>query len=189
VSLHSDLIEQAEYLAKREPTKPRQASLRRSISTAYYALFHMLINDGALKFVPNSPVWLRDQAQRAFTHGEMRNACEVFSKSPKTYAHLLVPPLEAELQSVAAAFVELQQLRHAADYDLSQTFDRSTVLRVITLAKTAMTDWRRFETHRILTYSWQHCCSIPVGTDDRACAKFPAGPAHPPHHRGRYRGL
>jgi hypothetical protein len=73
----------------------------------------------------------------------MRNACEVFSKSPKAYAHLLVPPLEAELQSVAAAFVELQQLRHAADYDLSQTFDRSTVLRVITLAKTTMADWNR----------------------------------------------
>jgi hypothetical protein len=143
VSLHSDLIEQAQHLAKREPNRPRQASLRRAVSTAYYALFHMLINEVALKFVPNSPVWLRDQAQRAFTHGEMRNACEQFSKSPKTYSHLLVPPLEAELQSIAAAFVELQQRRHAADYDLSQTFDRSTVLRAIELAKGAMSDWNK----------------------------------------------
>jgi uncharacterized protein (UPF0332 family) len=143
VSLHHDLIEQAEQLANHEPTRPRQASLRRAISTAYCALFHMLINDGALKLVPNSPVRLRDQAQRAFTHGEMRSACEVFSRSSKTYSHLLVPPLESELQSVAAAFVELQQLRHAADYDLSQTFDRVSVLEAIELAKTAMTDWNK----------------------------------------------
>ena len=143
MSLHHDLIEQSEHLAEREPTKPRQASLRRAISTAYYALFHMLINDGALKLVPSSPVWLRDQAQRAFTHGEMRSACEAFSRSSKTYSHLLVPPLESELQSVAAAFVELQQLRHAADYELSQTFDRVNVLEAIELAKTAMADWNK----------------------------------------------
>jgi hypothetical protein len=62
--LHSDLIEQAQHLAKREPNRPRQASLRRAVSTAYYALFHMLISDAALKLVPNSPVWLRDQARR-----------------------------------------------------------------------------------------------------------------------------
>jgi hypothetical protein len=143
VSLHGDLIEQAEHLAKREPTKPRQASLRRAISTAYYALFHMLISDAALKFVPNSPVWLRDQVRRAFGHGEMKNACEVFSKSPKAYSHLLVAPLEPELQSIATAFVRLQQLRNGADYDLSQAFDRVSVLEAIEWAKTAMADWSK----------------------------------------------
>ena len=143
MSLHSDLIEQAEHLAKREPTKPRQASLRRAVSTAYYAVFHMLIGDAALKLVPNSPVWLRDQARRAFTHGEMRNACEVFSKSPKAYSHLLIAPLETELQSIATAFIRLQQIRHAADYDLSQTLDRVAVLEAIALAKTAMSDWNK----------------------------------------------
>jgi hypothetical protein len=45
------------------------------------------------------------------------------------------------LQSIAREFVRLQQSRHAADaadYDLSQTFDRVTVLAAITVAKTAM---------------------------------------------------
>lgn len=36
-----DLLEQAVHLARREPGRPRQASLRRAISTAYYALFHL----------------------------------------------------------------------------------------------------------------------------------------------------
>jgi hypothetical protein len=33
-----DLLEQAKHLANREKKRPRQASLRRAVSTAYYAL-------------------------------------------------------------------------------------------------------------------------------------------------------
>jgi hypothetical protein len=51
--------------------------------------------------------------------------------------------LEPELQSIAMTFVRLQQLRHAADYDLSQAFDRVTVLEAIELAKAAMADWSK----------------------------------------------
>jgi uncharacterized protein (UPF0332 family) len=141
VSLHSDLIEQAEHLAKREPKKPRQASLRRAVSAAYYALFHMLIDDGALKLIPNEPISLRAQAQRAFAHGEMKKTCEQFGKSA-VFSHLLALPVEAELTRVAAAFVDLQQQRHAADYDLSQTFDQLRVSLIIDQAKKATLDWR-----------------------------------------------
>jgi hypothetical protein len=38
----NDLLEQARHLANREPKRPKQASLRRAVSTAYYALFHLL---------------------------------------------------------------------------------------------------------------------------------------------------
>jgi uncharacterized protein (UPF0332 family) len=38
----NDLLEQALHLANREPKRPKQASLRRAVSTAYYALFHLL---------------------------------------------------------------------------------------------------------------------------------------------------
>jgi len=41
------LLEQAHHLAKRERNRPRQASLRRAVSTAYYALFHLLISEAA----------------------------------------------------------------------------------------------------------------------------------------------
>ncbi len=40
-----DLLEQAQHLAQREPKRPKQASLRRAISSAYYALFHLLISE------------------------------------------------------------------------------------------------------------------------------------------------
>jgi hypothetical protein len=42
MSFPNDLLEQARHLANREPKRPKQASLRRAVSTAYYALFHLL---------------------------------------------------------------------------------------------------------------------------------------------------
>jgi hypothetical protein len=40
-----DLLEQAHHLVTREEGEPKQASLRRAVSTAYYALFHLLIDE------------------------------------------------------------------------------------------------------------------------------------------------
>src|SRR5260370_33389741 len=117
-------MEQVEHLAKGEVKKPRQASLRRAVSAAYYALFHMLIDEAVLKLIPSAPNLLRVQTQRAFTHADMRNACEQLTKSSNAFARLLVRPVEPELQTVAEAFVELPFHRHAADYDLAQAFNR-----------------------------------------------------------------
>jgi len=100
----------------------------------------MLVNDGVVKLIPNNPGRLRAQAKRAFAHGEMKKACEQFTKPTNAFAYLLLQPLEAELEAVATAFVDLQQLRHAADYDLAQSFDRIRVLRIIREVKTAMSD-------------------------------------------------
>lgn len=46
MSLHTDLLKQATILATREPRRPFQASLRRAASAAYYALFHLLVEEG-----------------------------------------------------------------------------------------------------------------------------------------------
>lgn len=43
--LPDDLLEQARHLANGERRRPKQASLRRAVSTAYYALFHLLIQE------------------------------------------------------------------------------------------------------------------------------------------------
>ena len=91
-------------------SKARQSDLRRSISTAYYALFHALAKDGADLFVgasasrPNA-AWA--QTYRAVEHGFARNAC--------TQVRGLGFP--APLVDCAETFVRLQQQRHVADYD------------------------------------------------------------------------
>jgi uncharacterized protein (UPF0332 family) len=42
--LHDELLDTARFLLRRNQNRPTQADLRRSISTAYYALFHRLID-------------------------------------------------------------------------------------------------------------------------------------------------
>lgn len=69
----ADLLEQAKHLANREKKRPRQASLRRSVSTAYYALFHLLIHEATLNW---NKVEQRALLARFFEHGKMKNACD-----------------------------------------------------------------------------------------------------------------
>ena len=45
--LANDYLEQARHLATRERTRPKQASLRRAVSVAYYALFHLLCDEAS----------------------------------------------------------------------------------------------------------------------------------------------
>lgn len=56
-----DLLQQAYDLASKEPENPKQTSLRRAVSTAYYALFHLLIDEGCRQNGPSrdSGVFLR----------------------------------------------------------------------------------------------------------------------------------
>jgi hypothetical protein len=124
--LHTDLIEQAEHLTWRESRWPRQASLRRAVSTAYYALFHMLLYEATLMLFPNKPSGLRHKSSRAFSHQEMKTVCALFVKSGGIDG-LTTNPLALELTEIANTFVDLQQKRHNADYNLAETFDRVQV--------------------------------------------------------------
>ena len=63
-----DLLKDAYHLAARDGNNPKQSSLRRAVSTAYYALFHLLIAD----FTANWRV-RRERARlgRMFEHWKM----------------------------------------------------------------------------------------------------------------------
>ena len=71
MGLAQDLLEQANHLANREPKRPRQASLRRAVSTAYYALFHLLVSDAISHW--NKPQQ-RARMARGFEHTAMKDA-------------------------------------------------------------------------------------------------------------------
>ena len=73
MSFADDLLEQAYHLANLEPGTPKQASLRRAVSTAYYALFHLLIDEAVSNWnVPRQ----RSTLARTFEHSKMRNVCQ-----------------------------------------------------------------------------------------------------------------
>lgn len=51
--------------------------------------------------------------------------------------------LQAELISVATAFVELQQARHEADYDTGRRFTRQECIDLVKQAEQAFADWQK----------------------------------------------
>ena len=143
MSLHRDLLEQARHLANRERTRPRQASLRRAISASYYALFHLLIYEGQTKLI--TPGMARERVARAFEHRDMKNLSREFATPAISAGQLDVLTggltIPNELQRVAATFVELQEARHEADYNVNTRFVRSEVNNLVDRTQGAFADW------------------------------------------------
>lgn len=142
MSIATDLLEQAYHLAAREPRRPRQASLRRAVSACYYALFHLLVHEASRMLVTGTP--LRQLVSRTFVHSEMKRASESFARrrlSAAIFAMLGSASVSAPLVRVAQAFVDLQQARHEADYNLARTFGRSEVQTLVNQAEQAFADW------------------------------------------------
>jgi hypothetical protein len=142
LTLHHDLLEQAQHLAVREPLKPRQASLRRAVSAAYYSLFHFLMHEATHLLFPARPASLRERASRAFTHSDARNVCEIFVGEKGGIRNLTTSPLEQQLTETAGIFVELQEARQRADYDLTRTFERIQVVDYVDRARLAIAKWK-----------------------------------------------
>jgi uncharacterized protein (UPF0332 family) len=145
MSLVDDLLAQARQLAKKEPRRPKQASLRRAVSTAYYGLFHELISTGTRFLVGGRErKRMRCLLSREFEHGAMRGAAKTFiGTSTNAWAGLLEAPVSPDLNEVAGAFVDLQSHRHTADYDVDVRFTRSNVLTLVSRAELAVHTMRR----------------------------------------------
>jgi hypothetical protein len=135
-------------LVRRETRKPRQASLRRAVSAAYYALFHLLVADAAKRLSPTNPPGLRLLIQRAFNHGDMRIVCRSSIEghnavlknrrpwSPPPATRLLITlPLDPGLLAVAETFVDLLEARNDADYNLNRPWNRLDVLNLVQAAR------------------------------------------------------
>lgn len=143
--LAHDLLEQAQFLVRREKRKPKQASLRRAVSTAYYAAFHLLGADAASQAGPPNPIGLRVQLQRSLEHGAMKETARRFeSKTPPTIVKRLVPAtIPSGLVDVAKCFVRLQEERHSADYDLTSPFDRARAQNAVDLSIRLFRYWEK----------------------------------------------
>jgi hypothetical protein len=151
VSLDEDLLEQAEHLAGRDPKRPKQASLRRSVSAAYYALFHLLVREATAAIV--SDTQLRQLVPRAFDHSEMKKACQPFAAGalPDHLKAVTAAVVPDDLKYVADAFIQLQQARHDTDYNVSRIFNRTDTLAEHQRATEAFAAWERVRGQQIAT--------------------------------------
>jgi hypothetical protein len=106
--LAHDLLTTAEALAATSKGKPKQAHLRRAVSTTYYALFHCLAKCcadmlvGASKAGVSPEAW--KQVYRSLEHGYCKGPC-----SNRT----VVSKLPQAIQDFANHFVQMQAKRHA----------------------------------------------------------------------------
>lgn len=152
--LSRDLL--ARILATREPKKPKQASLRRAVSTSYYSLFHFLAEEATLLLVgaAHGDLGLRNLANRAFIHGKMKTACTEFVKVNSNSVHKLLQPFWQQplnvgynnaIKIIAQTFIDLQADRHDADYNLAIALSRQDALNAITRAENAMNEWRQLK--------------------------------------------
>ncbi len=143
--MYEDLLSQAESLAQLDAKKPKQANLRRAVSSAYYAVFHFLVHEACCVQIgtQHGQAPFRHVLGRAFAHTVMKQACTSFGggtlkdavikglpRSPT--GNYLIPKA---IQDIAATFAELQENRHLADYDLTERFRRSDVRALIEQAR------------------------------------------------------
>ncbi len=112
-------------------TQPLQDSLRRAVSTAYYAMFHALASSNAdcLVGTPHDPltehVWFR--IYRGLNHSAAkRNLLQNRSL------------FSLQVQQFADVFAQLQDQRHRSDYDPNTTFTLIQTLDWINLAEAAI---------------------------------------------------
>lgn len=122
---------------------PNQTSLRRAVSTAYYALFHHLLRSGADALVgkKNRKAARYALVYRSFEHGRMKQICQAVDRpalAEREKIALGVPSICQELRDVANVFVQLQQQRHWADYSPAGKISRSDALDLVNQAEFAM---------------------------------------------------
>jgi hypothetical protein len=132
----ADLLEAAKHLADSSKGKPKQAFLKRAISTTYYAMFHCLAKTCADLMIGGTgaqrsmPAWT--QVYRALDHGTARNVCSNTQ---------MLAQFPLEIQDFAYQFVTIQKKRHDADYDPQCSVFKSAVLADISAVEIVIDDF------------------------------------------------
>jgi len=145
MGIAEDLLMLAGRLANPAPTEPEQASFRRSISTAYYALFHLLVQEAVQSW--NGSATARFGLERKFEHRTMKDVSNSVWRSSWRGWSTPSPVVPTELEAVAEAFVKLQGARQQADYDNAKTWESTAVQAQLADARGAFANWENIRTH------------------------------------------
>jgi len=148
--LADELIKHARFLVDLDPVAPQEVNLRRAVSAAYYAAFHLFSAAVAEQISPSVPFGLRGRTQRALDHGAMAKAADLFKNSgrpitgiPDDIGHSEI--VSAKLARIAGDFKDLQQNRYIADYDVLDAKNVVTyvwAVGYVTKAEQLFLDWK-----------------------------------------------
>lgn len=136
----NDLLELSREMANLRPDKAHQPSLRRALSTAYYALFHLLISDAVSSC---SEPQLRAALSRMFDHGPMRQASDrkASELSEQRSPEGSEGRVKYHLYNVAETFRQAHHNRNEADYNLVREWQHNEVSLLIEEVADAFNSW------------------------------------------------
>jgi len=136
----ADLLDLADDLAGRGrgPGKPRTIYLRRSISTAYYAVFHMITQHTAIRLL--GPGWTVKHAAvaRWVTHTDLAALADAANGRGNKALAAALDPVDPRLADIAQNFIDLQAARHGADYDDFFPVSKAATLTYVDAARNAV---------------------------------------------------
>lgn len=137
------LFDQADQLATSTGAGAlRQADLRRAVSAAYYGVFHAILTAAADLFVGSThrDTLRYELVYRSISHTSLSRACEEVAKPLPSKKYAKYQPrggFGPDLQAAAAAVIDLQNKRHAADCDPLHREKLSDVQTAIRTAREA----------------------------------------------------
>jgi hypothetical protein len=146
MAYHDDLLQQAVDLVSKDVADQTQADLRRSVSTAYYALFLLLISETVANWSRQSS---RNALGRMFEHALMRKVSGRISDGQRFPFKGEEPIVVQKLRMVADSFVQLQDNRHIADYDNATVWSSTEALDEVTRAYDAFAAWQAIRNENI----------------------------------------
>jgi uncharacterized protein (UPF0332 family) len=185
MSLHNDLLDLADEICELSSTKPKEAGLRRAVSTAYYAVFHSIIDFGLkTMFGTSVSITYYNLYGRSVEHTTLLKICKNIAdldsailkhqdKSPQTIfvpteklerIYGLFPIISLELSTLARNVPILQEDRHKADYDYSYKLKKTDVKGSIQTAREsvkAIESLRRSDSVQFVVFFLQLIKSTP----------------------------
>jgi hypothetical protein len=144
LTYHEELLDWALVLVRHIPST--QASLRRAVSTAYYAVFHLLIAEATSNWSNRD---LRTALGRAYDHGPMKQASRTVANAQQSPYTNEDPQVVTDLRFVADTFVQLQEQRHFADYNLTTDLDQTDAMAQVKSAEKVFHVWPNVRAHQI----------------------------------------
>ena len=145
MAYHDDLLAHALALVHEQP--PSQLTLRKAVSAAYYAVFHLLIFESTEHWVNSG---LRTTLGRAYDHGLMKSTSNRIldgREFPYTNEN---PQVVRDLREIAQGFSQLQEDRHFADYNLTKPLNPVDALRQVKAAEKIFLTLSAVKTEQII---------------------------------------
>ena len=138
-----DLLQFAQQIAALYPNDAHQPSLRRALSTGYYALFHLLISDAVANC--GDPQF-RATLARVFDHGPIKQACDRKLSELNDFFDQRPPEgpertIKYHLYNVAETFSQAQHNRNDADYNLLREWQPMQVSLLLEGIEDAFKSW------------------------------------------------